>query len=39
MSQAMEQFFENGILPVVVIDDAAKAVPLARALLLSLIHI
>lgn len=33
MSQAMEQFFENGILPVVVIDDAAKAVPLARALL------
>lgn len=33
MSQTMQVFYENGLLPVVVIDDADKAVPLAQALL------
>lgn len=33
MSRTMQLFYQNGILPVVVIDDADKAVPLAQALL------
>ena len=33
MSQTMQVFYENGLLPVVVIDDADNAVPLAQALL------
>lgn len=32
MTDAMQVFYANGLLPVVVIDDARRAVPLARAL-------
>ena len=33
MSEAIRRFFGNPVIPVVVIDDAAQAVPLAETLL------
>ena len=33
MSEAIARFFRNPVIPVVVIDDAAQAAPLAEALL------
>ena len=39
MSNIADKFEELGVIPVVVLNDAKDALPLAKALVLSLIHI